>query len=311
VITVVGSANVDLISYGRRLPLPGETVMGNDFRMAAGGKGANQAASCARLGADTLFLGKLSSTDPLADISRQGLSWAGVDVSRIRYTTDTHTGVAVIMVGEKSQNEITIVPGANGHFTIKDVEENLDAISSSELLITECGIPLESVEFALLCAKKAGVRTLLTPSPACTLTRAIWGAVDIIVPNEIETGLLTGVEINDKGSLEKAARSFHEKGAQSVVITLGERGSFVSHGGRQESIGSVQVEAVDTTGAGDAYVGGLAKSLADGRDIFHASRFAAVVAALSVTKEGALRAMPTLNEVDAFIKSRGLHIHIH
>ena len=280
--------------------------MGHDFRMAAGGKGANQAACCARLGEQTLFLGKLSSTDPLADISLKGLSWAGVDVSRIRYANDTHTGVAVIMVGENSQNEITIVPGANGQFTAEDIEENLDVISSSELLITECGIPLESVEFALVRAKNAGVRTLLTPSPAFTLTQAIWGAVDIIVPNEIETGMLTGVEIKDKGSLKEAARCFHDKGARSVVITLGEKGSFVSHDGRQESIGAVQVEAVDTTGAGDAYVGGLAKSLACGADIFQASQFAATVAALSVTKEGALGAMPTRNDVDAFIKIRGL-----
>jgi ribokinase len=310
VVTVVGSANVDLISYGRRLPLPGETVMGHDFKMTTGGKGANQAAACARLGIDTIFLGKLSNTDPLTRICREGLSWAGVDVSHIWYATDTHTGVAVIMVGEKSYNLITIVPGANGYFIVEDVEKNIDVISSSALLITECGIPLESVEFALLSAKKAGVKTLLTPSPACTLNQAVYGAVDIIVPNETETGLLTGVEMDGKGSLEKAAQNFHEKGVESVVITLGERGSFVSHRGKQEFIDAISVDTVDTTGAGDAYVGGLAKSLVNGADIFNASRFAAVVAALSVAREGTMRAMPTQEEVDAFIQNRCLQIHI-
>lgn len=284
--------------------------MGHDFQMTAGGKGANQAAACARLGIETVFLGKLSNADPLNEISRQGLLWAGVDVSRIEYISDTYTGVAVIMVGEQFHNLITIVPGANGRITVGDVEKNLDVISSSKLLITECGIPLEAAQCALLTAKKAGVMTLLTPSPACTLSETLYSAVDIIVPNETETNLLTGVAVNDNGSLEKAARIFHSKGVESVVITLGESGSFVSHRGRKERIGAVSVDTVDTTGAGDAYVGGLVKSLVGGSDILTASRFATVVAAVSVTREGTMKSMPTRKEVDEFIHNRGLQIRI-
>jgi ribokinase len=304
-LTVVGSSLVDLMAYSDKLPVAGETVKGWGFQMTAGGKGANQAAAAARLGVSTLLLGKMSGSDRLTEVLKEGLSWAGVDLGGVEYVSGVTCGVGVVMVGGDSQNQITIVAGPNELLAPADVDRLFDRIAASRIMMTEFGIPVKTAEHATLAARKAGVLTVVTPGPASPMSDEFYAAVDVLVPNETEAFTLTGIGVTDDNSSMRAARFFHAKGVRNVIVTLGKEGAYVSDGTRGEHLPAVAVDAVDATGAGDAFNGGLARGLLDGRDIFGAARFAAVVAALSVTKKGTMRSMPSLEEVREFMRLRG------
>jgi ribokinase len=307
-LTVVGSSLVDLMAYSDRLPVAGETVKGRGFQMTAGGKGANQAAAAARLGVKTLLVGKMSGSDRLTDVLTEGLSWAGVDLGGVEYVDGVACGVGVIMVGGDSQNQITIVPGPNELLEPADVNRRIDTIESARIMMTEFGIPVGTAEHATVAAKRAGVLTVVTPGPASPMSDRFYAAVDVLVPNETEIFTLTGIGVTDDNSCMRAARFFHARGVRNVIVTLGKEGAYVSDGARGEHIPAIAVEAVDTTGAGDAFNGGLVRGLLDGMDIFGASRFATAAAALSVTRKGTMRSMPSLDEVKEFMRRRSIRV---
>jgi ribokinase len=301
-ITVVGSVLVDLMAYGNKLPVPGETVTGFKNQITAGGKGANQAAAAARLGAKTYFLGKMSGRDKLVEVLWDGFSRAGVDTSQVGIENDIDCGVGVIHVGENSQNQIIIVLGPNLKVDKAYIDSKYDIIAASKVMLTEFGIPLESAEYATAVARKAGVMTLVNPAPALPMSDAFYQSADVLTPNESEAEILTGIRVVDADSAERAGAVFHEKGVPCVIITMGSMGVFVSDGSKKEFIPSIDCDPVDTTGAGDAFSGGLAYSLAEGNDIFTAANFANIVACISVTRSGTMKSMPTMDEVDEFMK---------
>jgi ribokinase len=305
-ITVTGSALVDLMAYSDRLPVKGETVKGHQFQMTAGGKGANQAAASARLGGKTMFLGKMSGSDPLNQVLLEGFAWAGVDVSHVDFLDDIGCGVGVIHVGQDSQNQIIIVPGPNDLLTPDDVDSKLELLKGSSIVVTEFGIPLETAEHAVVRARELGVTTLVTPGPALVMSERFYRATDIITPNETEAKILTGIEVIDDNSALRASRVLHSRGVGSVIITMGEMGVFVSNGETNSFIHAVQVKAKDTTGAGDAFNGALAYCLDSGQDIFSAAHYATVAAGLSVTRAGTLKSMPGKKEVDDHIKKHNI-----
>ena len=303
-ITVVGSVNVDIISYAEKLPVPGETVIGYDFQTTVGGKGANQAAAAARLGAKTYFLGKMSGCDKLADILWDGFSWAGVDVSHVEVENDIISGVGVIMVGENSQNLITIVAGTNARVTKDYIDRKMQVISSSKVVLTEFGIPIQTAEYVTKTASDAGVTTIVNPAPALPMTDSFYRATDVLTPNESEAEILSGIKVFDQGSAKNASEFFHNKGVPNVIITMGSLGVFVSTNERQEFIAAIDCKPLDTTGAGDAFSGGLAYGLGKGDDIFSAARIANTVAGISVTRSGTMKSMPTREEIEDYANSR-------
>jgi len=305
-ITVIGSSNIDYVCYTERIPKLGETVAGHSFLVSAGGKGANQAVAAARLGARTVLLTKLGREDRYAGLLTDGFQAAGVDVSRVQFEPGSYCGCALIMVDRQARNIIGIVPNANACISVAYIEENRSLIEASQVLVVEFGVPLPTVEHAVALARKAGVTTLVNPAPALALSDRFYEDVDVIVPNETEAEALCGQRLAGPECLRDAAGYFHRRKAAKVVITLGEKGVFVSEGRRQVLVPGRAVKVVDTTAAGDAFVGGLACALAEGRDIFAAAAFANTAAALSVTRSGAARSMPDRAEVEDLIRRGGV-----
>jgi ribokinase len=303
-ITVIGSSNIDYVCFTERIPALGETVAGSSFLVAAGGKGANQAVASARLGVKTVLLSKLGGEDRYAGLLADGFREAGVDVSHLGYEAGSYCGCALIMVDRQARNIIGIVPNANARISIEYIEENRALIEASRVLVAEFGVPLATVEHALALARRAGVTTLVNPAPARPLPDDFYRNVDVVVPNEIEAEALCGQQLAGPDCLRRAAGFFHRRKVPHVVITLGEKGAFVSSGSRGERIPAVPVKTVDSTGAGDAFVGGLACALAEGRDIFASAAFANAAAALSVTRPGAARSMPARAEVEQLLGGR-------
>ena len=304
-ITVIGSANIDYVCYADRIPELGETVAGRSFLIAAGGKGANQAVAAARLGARTTLLTKLGGQDRYACLLTDGFHAAGVDTSRVQFEPGSYCGCALIMVDGQARNIIGIVANANARISAAYIDENRSLIEASQVLIVEFGVPLPTVEHAVAMARKAGVTTLVNPAPALAVSDCFYENVDVIVPNETEAEALCGLRLSGTEDLKEAAGFFHCRRTANVVITLGEKGAFVSDGSRSAFVPGQHVKMVDTTGAGDAFVGGLACGLAEGRDIFAAAVFANAAAALSVTRPGAAPSMPVRSEVDEFIGRGG------
>lgn len=303
-ITVVGSSNIDYVCFTERIPALGETVAGSSFLVTAGGKGANQAVASARLGVKTVLLSKLGGEDRYAGLLTDGFREAGVDVSRLGFEAGSYCGCALIMVDSQARNIIGIVPNANALISIEYIEENRPVIEASRVLVVEFGVPLAAVEHALALARQAGVTTLVNPAPARLLPDSFYENVEVVVPNETEAEALCGQPLAGPDCLREAAGFFHRRKVRQVVITLGAKGAFVSSGGRSELLPALPVKTVDTTGAGDAFVGGLACALAEGRDIFAAAVFANAAAALSVTRPGAARSMPRREEVEQLLGGR-------
>jgi ribokinase len=304
-ITVIGSSNIDYVCYTERIPQLGETVAGSSFLVTAGGKGANQAVAAARLGARTVLLTALGREDRYSGLLTDGFQEAGVDVSRVRFEPGSYCGCALIMVDRQARNIIGIVPNANARITVEYIEENRSLVEASQVLVVEFGVPLPTVEHAVALARKAGVTTLVNPAPALALADRFSENVDVIVPNETEAEALCGQRLEGPECLQKAAAYFHRRKVASVVITLGGKGAFVSDARRTTVLPALPVTTVDTTGAGDAFVGGLACALAEGRDIFSAAAFANAAAALSVTRPGAARSMPARAEVEELVRRGG------
>jgi len=283
-IAVVGSLNMDLVVRAPHMPIPGETVIGSDFRTIPGGKGANQAVAAARLGVEVSMIGRVGDDD------------FG------RAQPEAATGIALITLDASGQNSIVLAPGANMRLTKEDINAAQGAIIQSDVLVLQLESPLEVVTYAIDIAHAEGVKVILNPAPARPLPEETLARLDYLIPNESETALLTGIEVADIHSAKEAAARLREEGVGTVILTLGARGAFLASAEESMHVPGYEVEVVDTTAAGDAFVGGLAVALAQGQDLAEAVRYANAAGALAVTRLGAQPSLPTRQEVEEFMK---------
>ena len=300
-IVVVGSLNMDLVVRTPRLPRPGETIIGHEFITAPGGKGANQAVAAAKLGAAVGMVGRVGPDD-FGRALRTNLRAVGADDTYVFAEDTASTGIAIIEVDESGQNTIVVAPGANARVMPADIDAARSMMTSARAVIVQLEIPLETVLHALRLARRANVLTLLNPAPAQPLSSELLSLADILIPNEIEAGLLTGFDVRDFESAEQAAHQLRQRGAHIVVITLGERGAIAVDDGGVKRVPAFQVKAIDATAAGDAFVAALAVARAAGRQIDIALREASAAGALAATKLGAQPSMPTRAELDEFLR---------
>ncbi len=307
-ITVVGSLNMDFVVDVERLPAPGETVLGRNFQMIPGGKGANQACAAGKLGGSKVsakMVGRVGY-DLFADHLKASLAAAGVDVSAVNATKAAPTGVALIWVERSGQNSIVVASGANAEMHPAEVEAMRKSFRASAFALFQLETPLATVEAALSLAREEGARTMLDPAPAQPLSRDLLSRVDILTPNESEALILLGrkpgrVLPQDAPALAREVRAL---GAATVVLKLGEHGCFFDDGTRQLCAPGFDVTVRDTTAAGDTFNAGLAVALAEGKPVEDALRFANGAAAISVTRLGAQASVPSRAEVEEFLQRR-------
>lgn len=299
-ICVVGSTNIDLTFRTSRLPRPGETLAGKVFHLGFGGKGANQAIMAARLGARVAMIGRVGR-DPFGDLLVANYRSHGVDTTHVLVDAERASGVASITVDDEARNCILVVPGANLDLSPIDVRSAASAIEGSAILICQLEVPIKTVREAMRLARAAGVRTILNPAPAAPLDDELLALADLCVPNETEIQALTGLPAGTRSQAEEAARALALRGPRTVIVTLGDRGALVLENGEITELPVLPVEAIDPTGAGDAFIGSLAVYLAEGTSTLVAAQRANAAAALSVTRIGAQSALPTREEVEAFL----------
>jgi ribokinase len=297
-VCVVGSANIDLTFRTARLPKPGETLRGHAFQIGYGGKGANQAVMAARLGAQVTLIGRVGN-DFFGDGMLRSLTEQGIDIRYLQRDEKEPSGTAAIVVDDEAHNCILVVPGANGTLSSQDVREGEPAIHQARVLLAQLEVHIETVLEAFRLARDAGVQTILNPAPAAPLPDELLHLTDICVPNETELELLTGQAAGMLDQAEAAAREIVRRGPPTVLVTLGARGVLMVTAQAVEHIPAFPVQAVDPTGAGDAFIGALAVFLAEDRTLAEAVRWASAAAALSVTRLGAQASFPARDEVEA------------
>jgi ribokinase len=296
-ICVVGAANLDLISYVPRLPRMGETLHGSRFHMGFGGKGANQAVMAAKLGAEVAMVTKLGR-DIFGENTLKNFSSFGIDTRHVLFTEKAFSGVAPIAVDEEGHNSIIIVTGANDLLTEEEIEAARLAIASAQILVCQLEVPLAISLAAMRIAREEKVTTIFNPAPARPgLPDELYRLSDIICPNESETELLTGLEVKTQEQAAAAARVLLGRGAGKVILTLGERGSLLVTEKETVHVPAQKVKALDSTGAGDAYVGSLAFFLAGGKPIAEAMRRANAIAAISVQASGTQTSFPQAKDL--------------
>ncbi len=299
-IAVVGSSNMDLVVKSKRIPAMGETILGGDFIMVPGGKGANQAVAAAKLGAQVFFIAKLGD-DIFGLQSLNNFRKEGVNTKYVLQTDEAPSGVALIMVDDEGNNVIVVAPGANHKLSPDDVKAAESDIASSGALVAQLEVPIETIEFSARLANKSNVPFILDPAPAQKLSAELLNMVDVLTPNETEAHILTGVEVKDRKSAEAAAQKLLECGVKNVILTMGASGYLSVGKEGKEFVAARKVTAADSTAAGDAFTGSLAVGLAKGQTLSQAALFANNVAAFSVTRMGAQPSMPTIEEIDKFI----------
>lgn len=297
-IVVIGSSNTDMVVRSETLPRPGESVLGGDFMMAGGGKGANQAIAVARMGHKVIFSAAVGR-DMFGDSAIAGYQRFGVDTSYI-VRKDTPSGIALIMVDSAAQNSISVALGANNCLTAEDVMPALEHISEGDIVLLQLEIPMATVEACVAMAAAKGAKVVLNPAPAAVVSEQTLSKLYLITPNQTEAQTLTGIEVVDEASAAAAAKALAAKGVERVVITMGGQGSFLYQDGEGVIIPAHKVSAVDTTAAGDVYNGALCAAIAEGMALENALRFATKAAAISVTRPGAQPSVPSREEVDNF-----------
>ncbi len=298
-VVIVGSLNMDLVTRAPRLPRAGETLAGQSFVTVPGGKGANQAVAAARLGASVAMVGCVGD-DAYGEQLRTALLAEGIDCQAVTRIDGESTGVALIVVDDSSQNAIVIVAGGNGHVTASVVDSFDALLSGAEVIICQLEVPLDTVGHVLKRGHELGKTVILNPAPASGPLPAEWFAwIDYLIPNESEATALTGLPVDSTASADAAASALLKAGVSKVIVTLGEQGALFASPSRSEHFPAPKVQPVDTTAAGDTFVGGFAAALADGKSESDAIRFGQVAAALSVTRSGAQPSIPTIAEVQA------------
>jgi ribokinase len=302
-IVVVGSLNMDLVVRAPRQPGPGETILGGPFHTIPGGKGANQAIAIARLGYPVVMVGRVG-TDAFGQALLENMAAAGVDTMWVQCDEGAASGVAFIIVDDTGQNSIVVASGANMRLAEADVEAAKDTIANAAALVLQLESPLPTVAHAIALAHEHSVPVILNPAPAQSLSAELLRQVDYLIPNESETTLLTGIEVSDDTNAKLGAERLLAAGVGTVIITLGERGALLAGEGQPLFLPAYLVTVVDTTAAGDAFVGAFAVALAEGQHLRQATQMAIAAGALAVTRMGAQPAMPGRAELDAFMNSR-------
>ena len=301
-IVIVGSSGTDMIIKLDRIPRPGETLLGGEFHITGGGKGANQAVSAARAGGRVAFVARLGQDD-FGDQAIAAFAKEGIDVEHIYRDPKVSTGVALIFVDQHGENSIGVAPGANGRLSPADLKKAREIFSGAGVMVVQLEIPLQTVQSAALLAAKAGARVILNPAPARALPDVLLRHVSILTPNETEAELLTGIRVDSDSAAAKAASVLRGRGVQTVILTLGARGALLAGDGPAQLVPGFKVKAVDTTGAGDVFNGALAVALAEQQPLIDAVRFANAAAAISVTRLGAQPSAPSRREIQRLIKS--------
>ncbi|MBF0432115.1 MAG: ribokinase [Fibrobacteria bacterium] len=299
-ITVVGSSNTDMIIKMDRIPRPGETLLGGDFSMADGGKGANQAVAAARAGGDVTFVAR-TGKDMFGENAVKGFLKDKINCEFITSDESAPSGVALIFVGEDGENSIAVAGGANNNLSPADVEKAKAVITASDVLVMQLETPMETIEAASKMVAGTDCKVILNPAPAAALSDEILKNVTILTPNETEAEVLSGVKVENEADAEKAAKVLMGKGVKTVIVTMGKKGALIADGDSVEVVPAFEVKAVDTTAAGDTFNGALAVALAEGKNLKDAVTFANGAGALSVTKLGAQPSAPTREDIDSFL----------
>lgn len=297
-ILVIGSSNTDMTIRSKTLPKEGETLLGNDFRIGQGGKGANQAVAAKKLGGDVTFVCKVGR-DLFGDNAVALYSESGLDPASV-LRSSSPTGVAFITVDDEGKNSIVVASGANSDLLESDIEALRELISSADILLLQLETPIPSVVKAASIAHEAGAKVILNPAPAQTLPDELLASVSLLIPNETEAEKLTGVEIRDERGAIEAAKILKSKGVDEIIITLGSDGSLVFDG-ECDHVPARKVKALDTTAAGDTFCGALCVALSEGRTLLESVKFATKASSLSVQKMGAQDSIPTRAEVDSIM----------
>jgi len=295
-IAVIGSTNMDMVVKSENIPVPGETVLGGDFLMNPGGKGANQAVAIARLGGKVTFITKVGN-DMFGRQFAHTFEEESIDISGILYDSSVPSGVALITVDESGENSIVVASGANQKLSENDVRMCMEKISNVGILLLQLEIPMDTVKFAVQYASSKGIKIILNPAPANRLVPDLYKMVDIITPNTNEAEMLSGIKIIDMESAKKAAEFLIKQGVKNVVITLGVKGAVVLQSEEFHIIPPTKVNAIDSTAAGDVFNGALAIAISEGKSLVEAAKFACLAGSITATRMGAQSSIPYRNEV--------------
>ena len=305
---IIGSFVVDLMARTPHLPEPGETVMGSYFKAGPGGKGSNQAVAAKRAGCDLVFSTKLGR-DSFAQIAKASFEENGISPEYVFENPESPPGAALISVDEAtSQNEIVVVLGACNTYNDQDIALLKEALHGCQYLLLQMEINADATEKLIRLADSMGIKVILNPAPVQPLREELYPMLELVTPNEVEAKILTGVPCDDLEGCKGAAQEFFRMGVKNVIITLGSRGFYYNDQAKEELVPNYKVKAVDTTGAGDAFNGGLLAGLSQGMDLLAAARYGNVIANLAVTKLGTAPAMPSKEEIEAFMKERQIVI---
>jgi ribokinase len=295
-IIVIGSSNTDMVIKTKRLPAPGETILGGTFLMNPGGKGANQAVAASRLGGNVTFVAK-TGNDMFGSEAKNLFDREKINTEYLITDTKNPSGVALIIVDEYGENSIVVASGSNGTLSAYDIKDEVFETDKSDIFLLQLEIPPGTVEYVAGKAYSLGNRVILNPAPARQLSEDLLKCLFLITPNETEAEILTGIKVTDASSAEKAADELRRMGVENVIITMGGSGAFLSSGSVSKMIPVVPVKAVDTTAAGDVFNGALAVALSEGKGFPEAVDFANKAASLSVTRMGAQASAPFREEV--------------
>jgi ribokinase len=308
-IVVVGSLNMDLVVRLPIIPKPGETLLGGVFNTYPGGKGANQAVAASRLGGHVSMIGCVGD-DSFGRELVANLSTEGVDTSHVFVQPNVSSGVALIQVDDQAQNSIAVASGANYRLSCEYVEKAMQAIEKIDVVVMQLETPLETIYTAARVAHQRGAKVILNPAPAQVLENDLLQLVDYLVPNEYEIATMTGFQIQNITDTDQAAQQLLSKGVKNLIVTLGNKGSVIFEGNTNNSVDipAWKVQAVDTTAAGDCFIGAFAVGLSKEKSVKDAAAFASAAAAISVTRLGAQPSLPKIDEVNQFMKERNLHI---
>jgi len=296
-IAVIGSSNTDMVIKTTKLPAPGETILGGDFFMNPGGKGANQAVAAARLGGKVSLIAKIGD-DVFGREARQNFETDHINCDCLVIDPDLPSGVALITVDSHGENCIVVAPGANGSLGKTDIDQAREEILRSELILMQLEIPIETVSYAANMAFDAGIKVILNPAPAAKIPDELLSRLYMITPNETEAELISGIPVVDMESARLAAQNLYDRGVKVVVITLGSKGALLFTGDKALLVPSPRVEAIDTTAAGDVFNGAIAVAISEGMELEKAVEFACEAASISVTRMGAQSSAPYRKEVE-------------
>ena len=299
-VVILGVFVADTAYRGSRMPKMGETILGNSFVLGPGGKGSNQAVAAGKLGADVTIITRLADDD-FGKMAME--TWENANVKgAIKYSTNSYTGAAFIFIDNKTgDNAIIIAPGAASEISLKDIHENSEIISTADVFLTQLEQPIGAAKEGLQVAKANGKITILNPAPAAKLPKEVFGLCDFITPNETETEALTGLPVRNEKEAETAAKFLTELGVKTPIITMGEQGAFLYEYGLIPAFNAGRV--VETTGAGDAFNGGFAVALSEGKSALEAVKFGCATASISVTRAGTAPSMPARDEVEEILST--------